>query len=95
MDAASRVSSVRPTASGGDAEVPQHRVDARGTAPEGLEAVERIAAAADLEDLLPVAPAGVEIEDAGFLEGAEGICRQHFGPRITVVARRVAAAENV
>src|SRR4051812_19442913 len=62
-------------ASGGDAEMPQHRVDARRTAPEGLEAVERVAAAAHLEDLLPVAPAGVEVQHAGLLERAERVRR--------------------
>ena len=42
--------------------------------------------------------AGVEhaaVAAAGFLEGLEGVGGEHFGPLVAVVARRIAAAEDV
>src|ERR1700758_190717 len=55
--ASARLSGRRPA---GDAEMAQHRIDAGGASAERLEAVERAAAAADLEDLAPVTATRVQ-----------------------------------
>ena len=80
--------------------VAQQRVDLGLAAAEGLEGFQRRAAAAHCQDLAPEALASLGVEQAalaraGLLEGGEGVGRQHLGPLVAVVARRVAAGEDV
>src|SRR5690606_27072894 len=57
--------------------------------------VERLAAAADAENALAKALGRRAIEHAGFLERGERVGCEDLGPLVAVIARRVAAAENV
>jgi hypothetical protein len=82
------------------AAVAQEGIHLRFAAAEGLEGFERRAAAADGEDLVPEALAGLGVEHAALgaaalLEGGEGVGGQHLGPLVAVVAGRVAAGEDV
>src|SRR5262245_47511209 len=79
----------------GDAGLLQQRVELWLTAAEIDERVERLAAAARREHRAPEALGRGSVEHAGFLERGERIGREHLGPLVAVVARRVAAAEDV
>src|SRR5262249_49316694 len=78
-----------------DAQVPQHRIDVRRASAERPEAVDRVAAAAHLQDLAAVAAPRRAVEHPRFLEGAEGVGGKHVGPRVTVITRGISAAEDV
>src|SRR6185312_586689 len=85
------------------AAVPEERIDLRLAPAEGAERLGRGAAAADGENLVAEARAGARIEHAlrvpgriaRFLERAERIRRQDLRPLVAVVARRIAACEDV
>src|SRR6478736_9170445 len=79
----------------GHALVAQQCVDLRLAAAEGLEAVHRVARAADLEDVLQIALAGGGIEHAFHFKRAPGIGAQQLSPFVAVIAGRIAAGEDV
>src|SRR5258705_12591092 len=74
--------------------MPQERVDLRLAAAEGDERLERGAAAAGGEHLAAELRADLGGEDARLLERAGGVRREHLGPLVAVIARRVAARED-
>src|SRR5882757_6481183 len=79
--------------------VPEQRIEG-GLAPaESLERLHRWPAAAGLEDRLPVFSPGFDAGQAifirGFLEGRIRVGAQYLGPLVAVIARRVAAREDV
>src|SRR6056297_3789317 len=78
-----------------DAGKPQQGPRLGRAAAERDEGLERIDAAADLEDALAETPAGLRVHDPAFLEQAEGVRGKHLGPLVAVVPGRVAAAENM
>src|SRR5690554_7278181 len=78
-----------------DAAVAQQGLDAGLAAAEGAEQLRGIPGAALLEDLSAEAPARLRVEDTRFLEGAPGIGGEHLGPLVAVVARRIAAGEDM
>src|SRR5690606_31918256 len=82
-------------ASGRQSVTAQQRVRLRFTPAEFDEALERGARAADAEDRLPIRLAGGAVEHAGLLEARERVGRQHLRPQVAVVARAVAAGEDV
>jgi len=73
----------------------EQRLEPRLASPEFDEQFHRGAAAALREDGVAKAPGDVGIGQPFFLERAEGVGRQHFGPLVAVVARRIAAREDV
>src|SRR5450631_953388 len=80
--------------------VAQECINARFAAAEGPKAVERAAAAARLEHVLAQTPAGLDAEHPAvfgrcLLKRTPGVGRQHLGPLVAVVARGVAAVEDV
>src|SRR5690349_25160931 len=75
-----------------------------GLAPaEGAERFRRGPAAANREHFVAKARAGIRVEHAvsvlagiaRFLKRAERVRREHFGPLVAVVARRIAAGADV
>src|SRR6476660_2309747 len=75
--------------------VPEQRVDARLAPAEGAERFRGRPAAADRENFVAEALPGARVEDAVFLEEGIGVRREHFRPLVAVVARGVAAREDV
>src|SRR4051812_30899539 len=73
----------------------QKGIDLGLAAAEGDEGFEGGAAAAGSQDLAPEARARAGIQHAVLLEGAVGIGRKHLRPLVAVVARRVAAREDM
>src|SRR5690606_38507258 len=80
---------------GGDPRLLEQCVGLGRTPAERDERVERLAAAADAENALAKALGRRAIEHAGFLERGERVGCEDLGPLVAVIARRVAAAENV
>src|SRR5690606_41152377 len=70
-------------------------LDLRLAPAEFDECLHRIAAAASFQDAREKAPRDIRVEDACFFERAERIRGEHFRPLVTVVARGIAAGEDV
>src|SRR5690606_36634003 len=75
--------------------VAQQGVEAGLAAAEGLEVLQRAAAAAAGKDLAQEAGAGFGQLPGGFLERGIGVGAEHLGPLVAVVAGRVVAGEDV
>src|SRR5690606_36118335 len=75
--------------------VAQQGVDARLAAAEGLEVLQRAAAAAAGEDLAQEARAGLGKLARRFLERGIGVGAEHLGPLVAVVPGRVTTGEDV
>ena len=73
----------------------QQRLDVRLPAAEFFIKRHGVVGPAPGKDVVPERGGGFFIENAGLLEGLEGVGVQHFGPDVTVVARRVHAGEDV
>lgn len=78
-----------------NAREPQEGIELRLSAAEGNEILDGIAARAALENFREEPPARLRVENAFLFESAEAVGREHFRPFVAVVARGVAARENV
>src|SRR5262245_39604266 len=75
--------------------VTQQRVDPRLAPAEGLERLDRGAAAADGENFVAETRARAFVEDPVLLEQAVGVRRQHLSPLVAVIAGSVRPGKDV
>ena len=73
----------------------QQRIHARFAATEGDKARHAGAAAAGREDFVAEAGTGRRVEDTFFFKSREAVRREDFRPFVAVIARRIAAREDM